>query len=422
MDRHRRRDDAVPLRLRRAGRRYLAHGSLLALVLGVALYAGFAERDGPRLVQDLVSGAALSQDANLSRSLSGRSLSGEVAESLDDPAQPAQRLGGLNLGASIPAGLCEPGDTAAYCIYTVKEGDTLSGIAELFQLNGGVVPGWELLAASNKPDIVDVDDFIQPGQKLRVPLASGVVYTVLLGESVGLMAQEFDVTSAQIIEANALANPDLLTTGQVVFIPDPTRLPSPELPGAPGASEPARPRGFIWPITVLVRITNYMTERHPLGIDMGLSHAPGTPIVAVEDGVVEFAGGDPCCSYGLYVIVDHGNGLKTLYGHLASLAVSKGQHVSQGQSLGPSGRTGYSTGVHLHFEVYKDGKRQNPIDICPEARLLRASRGNLVLAPSEVGEGWVRSVAAGVVPSLCPALPGPRGIYGVPERRTEGVG
>jgi murein DD-endopeptidase MepM/ murein hydrolase activator NlpD len=345
--------------------RYLAHGSLLVLALAAALYAAFAGPDRARLAQELVSGTGLGQDQNLRQSHSGQSLADEAAGSLTEPAGPAQRLGGLNLGASLPAGLCEPGDTAAYCVYTVKEGDTLSGIAELFQLNGGVVPGWELLAASNKPDIVDVDDFIQPGQKLRVPLARGVVYTVLLGESVGLLAQEFDVSSAEIIDANALANPDLLTTGQVVFIPDPNRLPSPELPGAPGAAEPAPPRGFIWPITVLVRITNYMTDRHPLGIDMGLSHAPGTPIVAVEDGVVEFAGGNACCSYGLYVIVDHGNGLKTLYAHLASLAVSKGQRVSQGQSLGPSGRTGYSTGVHLHFEVYKDGKRQNPIDYLP---------------------------------------------------------
>jgi murein DD-endopeptidase MepM/ murein hydrolase activator NlpD len=65
------------------------------------------------------------------------------------------------------------------------------------------------------------------------------------------------------------------------------------------------------------------------------------------------------------VIIDHGNGLKTLYGHLRSISVSLGQQVGQGTVLGPSGTTGYSTGVHLHFEVQKDGVRVNPLGYLP---------------------------------------------------------
>jgi murein DD-endopeptidase MepM/ murein hydrolase activator NlpD len=132
---------------------------------------------------------------------------------------------------------------------------------------------------------------------------------------------------------------------------------------APG--EPRSGAGFIWPITVAPRITNYMTARHPLGIDMGLSHVAGTPIRAVAEGKVVFAGGNTCCSYGLYVIVDHENGLKTLYAHLSRLDVSNGQRVRQGENLGPSGRTGYSTGVHLHFEVHRNGVRVNPMNYLP---------------------------------------------------------
>jgi murein DD-endopeptidase MepM/ murein hydrolase activator NlpD len=190
------------------------------------------------------------------------------------------------------------------------------------------------------------------------------VHTILLDETVGALAQQFDVTSAQIVAANSLANPDLLATGQVLFIPEPGRLPAPEVATQAGPAD-AAPQAFIWPITATVRITNYMTDRHPLGIDLGLGHAPGSPIVAVADGVVEFAGGNACCTYGLYVIIDHGNGLKTLYAHLSAIEVAKGQHVSQGQRLGPSGSTGYSTGVHLHFEVSQDGKRRNPMDYLP---------------------------------------------------------
>jgi murein DD-endopeptidase MepM/ murein hydrolase activator NlpD len=365
---HDRRDDhrqRPPRRPRAAEGRRLrlpSHAFLLAVALGAAAYSGLAgSRFSAVAPQDLVSGALLSQSRDLS-GLNGERLLGETAQTA--PTGPTARAAPQpSFGAAQTA--CEPGETAAYCVYAVREGDTLSGIAEIFGLNGGEVPGWELLAASNKPDIIDVDDFIQPGQKLRVPLRRGVVHTIVLDETVGDLAQQFDVTSAEIIAANALANPDLLTTGQVIFIPDPGRLPSPELPDA-GAAEPARPRGFIWPITASLRITNYMSARHPLGIDMGLSHAPGSAIVAVEDGIVEFAGGNACCSYGLYVIVDHGNGLKTLYAHLASLEVAQGQRVSQGQRLGPSGRTGYSTGVHLHFEVHLDGKRQDPMGYLPQ--------------------------------------------------------
>jgi murein DD-endopeptidase MepM/ murein hydrolase activator NlpD len=355
--------------------RLVAHAALLMFAILTAVVAGLVRED--HLLNEqarLASGFLIDREGQLSQSLGDR-LAGEASAAASATEQPARQVAGLNLGGALPNEACEPGDSPAYCIYTVREGDTLSGIAEIFGLNGGVVPGWELLAASNKPDIVDIDDFIQPGQKLRVPLERGVVHTILLAETVGDLATQFDVTSAEIVAANQLANPDLLTTGQVLFIPDPNKLPTPELPGAapsgpgsePEEEEEAAPpaRGFIWPITATVRITNYMTARHPLGIDMGLGHAAGSPVVAAGDGVVEFAGGNACCSYGLYVIIDHGNGLKTLYAHLASLEVSKGQRVSQGQRLGPSGRTGYSTGVHLHFEVYKDGKRVNPIDYLP---------------------------------------------------------
>ena len=78
-----------------------------------------------------------------------------------------------------------------------------------------------------------------------------------------------------------------------------------------------------------------------------------------------FAGGDPCCSYGYYVIVDHGNGLQTLYGHFSKLSVSVGEKVSQGEILGLGGRTGYATGNHLHFEVHVNGAIVNPTDYLP---------------------------------------------------------
>ena len=85
----------------------------------------------------------------------------------------------------------------------------------------------------------------------------------------------------------------------------------------------------------------------------------GTPIYAAAGGTVvkvEYL----TYSYGYHIVIDHGNGVTTLYGHCSSIAVSTGQTVSQGQYIGAVGSTGNSTGPHLHLEVRKDGSRLNP--------------------------------------------------------------
>ena len=79
-----------------------------------------------------------------------------------------------------------------------------------------------------------------------------------------------------------------------------------------------------------------------------------------------FAGGNPCCSYGYYVDIDHGDGYKTRYGHFqAPPPVRIGQRVEQGQVIGYAGTTGYSTGVHLHFEIMRNGVVVNPLSLLP---------------------------------------------------------
>jgi murein DD-endopeptidase MepM/ murein hydrolase activator NlpD len=118
----------------------------------------------------------------------------------------------------------------------------------------------------------------------------------------------------------------------------------------------AAPR-LIWP--AIGAITSHYNASHPLGIDIGQWTGP---ILAATDGVVTFAGGDACCSYGIYVILQGSDGIGTLYGHLSSLAVAEGEHVKQGQVLGQVGCTGTCTGPHLHFEVWLNGVRQNPME------------------------------------------------------------
>lgn len=98
---------------------------------------------------------------------------------------------------------------------------------------------------------------------------------------------------------------------------------------------------------------------HP-AFHSGLDFAGGqmTPIHSTAPGVVSFTG--VRSGYGNVVEVDHGRGFKTRYAHLASIAVSVGQHVAVGQRLGGMGSTGRSTGTHLHYEVWVNGRAQNP--------------------------------------------------------------
>lgn len=92
----------------------------------------------------------------------------------------------------------------------------------------------------------------------------------------------------------------------------------------------------------------------------------GAPVMAASGGVVEFAGtkSDSFNSaYGIHIIIDHGNGFKTIYGHLSSTLVTTGQRISQSQIIGKMGSTGRSTGVHLHFEVRQTGAPIDPLGL-----------------------------------------------------------
>lgn len=93
------------------------------------------------------------------------------------------------------------------------------------------------------------------------------------------------------------------------------------------------------------------------GLDLAAFN--GAPIVAKAPGVVTFAGRK--VGYGKVVQIDHGHGFKTVYGHLNSIAVSEGDEVAVGQTVGSMGSTGRSTGPHLHYEVYFRGKAYDPI-------------------------------------------------------------
>lgn len=241
--------------------------------------------------------------------------------------------------------------------YLVKSGDTLESISKKF------VVSVESIKWANDLD----SDEIKPEEKLSIPPVSGVVHKVAAGDNIYSIAKKYKTTAQEIVNFpfNDFADLDTfqLTPGQSLIVPNGVI----ETPAAPGvipserffAQAQAGVKGtsnFIWPTSGM--ITTYPVWYH-MAVDIANNAAPG--ILAADTGTVTYAG---CIQwgYGCHVIIDHGNGYQSLYGHLSVLAVSPGQVVSQGKQIGNMGSTGRSTGTHLHFELRSAGALLNPLN------------------------------------------------------------
>jgi murein DD-endopeptidase MepM/ murein hydrolase activator NlpD len=269
----------------------------------------------------------------------------------------------------------------SFRLYAVADGDTASAIATRF----GIDLQYMLWA---NPDLLD-GELLVVGQMLVIPAGNGILHHTRYGETLSDIADRYGASVDAIMAwpANGLASADALLEGQLIFVPEgtmpiapvvqptpiPTAAPDEEVlvvapPPAPppAAAPPPAPvasTGLMWP--VYGPISSYMDASHPLGIDIDLYNNPFAAISAATSGTVTFAGGNPCCSYGLYVVIVSPDGIETLYAHLSSINVSVGQTVTQGDIIANAGCTGYCTGNHLHFEVIDNGVRVNPLDYLP---------------------------------------------------------
>lgn len=131
-------------------------------------------------------------------------------------------------------------------------------------------------------------------------------------------------------------------------------------------------QGFVWTVPYTENITSsYGYRTHPItnistlhaGMDIASAGVENSPVVSAKNGTVIFAG--PLGSYGNLVVIDHGNGVETRYGHLALIQINTGESVLAGQVIGLVGSTGGSTGPHLHLEVRIDGKPYDPLIFYP---------------------------------------------------------
>ncbi len=241
--------------------------------------------------------------------------------------------------------------------YNVRSGDTISSVASRFNLKMTTLL-WENRLTERST--------LRIGQTLTILPSDGVSYRIGRGDTLAQIASRYKVKQDAIANFNQLGNK--LSIGQIIIIPGgrpPAQAPvavRPPTKPAQGNQPITQPvitpsnTKLAWP-TLRRRLTQYFTWRHS-GLD--IADSIGTPIVASEDGIVEVAGWNRG-GYGYYIIIDHGGGLKTLYGHASQLLVTVGDRVTRGQLIAAMGSTGRSTGSHVHYEVRLNGRKVNPL-------------------------------------------------------------
>lgn len=244
-------------------------------------------------------------------------------------------------------------------LYAVQQGDVIGSIATRFSVSVETI-----LWANN----LTVRSYIRPGDQLKILPVDGVTHTVKRGDTVTKIARAYGSTDKEIITFNRLQTDgtDIVVGEQLIVpggkisapvqtVPRSTALSSVAAP-PPSIAAPAG-SGYLWPAGVR-RITQYYGLRHT-GVD--IAGPVGTAIYAVRAGVVIRSQSGWNGGYGNYIIIDHGGGVTSLYGHATKLFVSVGDQVVQGQTIASVGSTGRSTGPHLHFEIRVNGARQNPL-------------------------------------------------------------
>ncbi|MDR2482936.1 MAG: M23 family metallopeptidase [Treponema sp.] len=251
----------------------------------------------------------------------------------------------LRTGETIPLNLIE---RFAWEPYTVKKGDSVSKIAAAHALSMDSIISFNGITNARR---------LAEGETLRLPNMDGISYTVERGDSLSRISSRMGVPLEAILDANDIES-ETITAGTALFIPG-ARMRQEDLKMALGEM-------FIYPVRG--RLTSTFGWRNdPIsGVwkhhgALDLAAAAGTPVKAAMDGRVAKAGVNPV--YGKFIILTHGQGFQTMYAHLNTISVKEGAFTGQGNKIGEVGSTGYSTGPHLHFAVFKNGRAVNPLEL-----------------------------------------------------------
>lgn len=230
-------------------------------------------------------------------------------------------------------------------LYVVRSGDTVSGIAKMFNVSVNTIM-WANDISKAKG--------LQVGQNLIILPVTGITYTVKKGDTIKKIVSTYKADLNEVLSYNDISLDSTLVAGQTILIPDaeikistPTKIVY--------GNNPAHDTGGPNLVGYYIRPIDGGKKSQGLhgynGID--LAGVPvGTPIHAAAAGkVIASMSSGYNGGYGHYVIISHGNGTQTLYGHMSRNDVSVGQYVEQGQTIGALGNTGKSTGPHIHFEI-----------------------------------------------------------------------
>ncbi len=243
---------------------------------------------------------------------------------------------------------------------------------------------------------------LRTGQRLAIP--AGTVHVVASGETGIAIARRYTVPWARIVAANGLAEPFVLRAGQHLLIPPPAGPPPTPLEararafrvdigdlatgGEPAVKKGGQPRPaavaprrpvpatvavappasfagrFDWPLPGRL-IGRYGTQKDGRRNDgVNIAAADGDPVSAAADGTVAYAGtGIPL--YGNLILIRHGEGWLTAYGHLGRMSVTRGQSVKRGQTIGTAGQTGFVAEPQLHFEFRQGRRPRDPLGLLP---------------------------------------------------------
>lgn len=198
-----------------------------------------------------------------------------------------------------------------------------------------------------------------------------VVHVVTPGQTLWRIARAYGVELAHLAEANGIGDPTRVEVGTSIRIPGAVRpldvppYPKP-IPPPPAVEETIVPvpepvAGLLWPVDGGQLLSAFGVrrgkERRHEGLD--IRGAPGQEILAARAGRVTFSGTQR--GYGQVVILDHGDGMETVYAHAQTLLAREGDTVERGQSIARIGRTGNASTHHLHFEVRLDGEAIDPL-------------------------------------------------------------
>ncbi len=332
-----------------------------------SIWASFANGEGSDLIVETATSKPVTASGKAALAVGGVPSDTTTTTNTSEVAGTDNITAPLAVGTDISTGTTTETPTTINrtdtITYTVVNGDTLSTIAHSFGLTSQT-----LVWANGMSD----KDFIKPGQVLKIPPEEGYLYTVQKGDTLNSIIKKYGGDAQKVLDTNHLVDANAIQPGQDIIIPGgqppapvvttPTRslltqVYSGNTQGTPPASAPASTAKFIWPTTDH-GINQYFRGKYHTGVDIA-GHT-GNPIYAAASGTVVYAAFDNS-GYGLHIVINHGNGYETLYGHTSKIYVTVGQHVTQGQTIALLGSTGHSTGPHLHFEVRVGGGFLNPL-------------------------------------------------------------